>query len=238
MQKQAFLLGDIGNSSVCFSQYDGQDLTHKSRFQTDLIKFEDIQSLGSNYQKVIISSVVPEVDYLFESFSNVVFVHAGNIPLLTINMDAPNQVGADRLVNALGAYGQFKKQCLIIDSGTALTFCYVDKEGCYQGGGIFPGMGISSKALHLYTSKIPHIEVKSVKALYGKSTKEAVQTGLYHGYQDLINGMIGRYKADISGLHVVGTGQGLDVLLNNLHLDDYDPNLVFKGLQRCVGLSV
>ncbi len=228
------LLIDIGNSSTTLAQYEEKMVSPLVTLPTPV--FESVYSdyLLKTYRRVVVSSVVPRIDQKLKSaHSSVVFIDASNIPLLKIKMNEPREVGADRLVNALGAYDLAKKSCLIVDSGTAVTFCYVDKEGVYQGGGIFPGMTIASQALHLYTAKIPLIHVAPVTALYGKSTKEAVQIGLYRGFIYLINGMIYDYKQVDPDVAVIGTGGGLAVLQNQLKLEAYIPDLIFRGLALC-----
>ena len=127
---------------------------------------------------------------------------------------------------AYQAYGE----SLIIDSGTAITCCYIDANGVYQGGAILPGLKIASQSLNNHTSKVPLIYVDHIDTLTGKSTKEAVQVGLYHGYRHLINGLIADYKQQFPNATVVGTGSGLDVYQDYLDIDHYDSELIFKGL--------
>ena len=228
-----FLLMDIGNSTVELAVYDqGLDVlvqTHKQ--PTHLLR--DAPHFLNQYvhvDGVIVSSVVPHMDGFVRSvFPQAVFVDAFNIPLLTIDVDSL-EVGADRLVNALGAYDGRKKSCLIIDSGTATTFCWVTQEGVYKGGAIFPGMGIASKALNDYTAKIPLIYVQPDPPFVGRTTQGAVHSGLFYGFVDMINGMIVRYRRLDPAIAVVGTGQGLDILAPYVDIDAYDTQLIFKGL--------
>ncbi len=163
----------------------------------------------------------------------VVLVDSQSIPYLKIEGPTPSQVGSDRLVNALGAYRQVRQSVAVIDSGTATTVCYVDASGAYRGGIIMPGMGISSKALALFTAKIPLIRVSPQSRLIGESTKEAVQIGLYRGTVHAINGLIRDLRAQDDQVVVVGTGNGLIPLKDQLALDRYDPHLIFKGLAEC-----
>lgn len=150
------------------AEYDGYALSDKSCFSTSELEAAlHKRSLG-HYQKIIVSSVVPQYDHFFDSYP-VTFVSVDNIPFLKVNLKCPQEVGADRLVTALGAYQTYGGPCLVVDSGTAVTFCYVDEEGVYQGGSIFPGMLISSRALNDYTAKIPLIYVTKQSALYGKT---------------------------------------------------------------------
>jgi type III pantothenate kinase len=181
----------------------------------------------------VIASVVPKADKLFNNFENVVFINYKNIPKLKINLKAPEQVGADRIVNAMAAYQITKTSTLVIDSGTATTFCYVDNKGVYQGGDIIPGLELSSKALNDYTAKIPLIWVEPTQELFGKNTKEAVQIGIFKQAIFTINGFIKEYKKFDSKIKVVGTGKGLETLKDYLKLDLYDPELILKGLAIC-----
>lgn len=227
------LLIDIGNSTTGLAVYDGKGITQVDYLKTESLINAFPKEKIESYKRVYISSVVPELDHQLSRFSNTTLITVQNIPFLKTDVPLPNQIGADRLVNALAAFQHTKKETLIIDSGTALTFCFVNEKGIYEGGAIFPGMGIASKALHLYTAKIPHIFVSQQDHFIGKTTKDAVQCGLYYGYQHIINGFIDRYKKQYPNVVVVGTGNGLDVIKDELMLDIYDSSLIFKGLALC-----
>lgn len=180
---------------------------------------------------------MPKLDGRLKRFKNVHFITHETIPVLNVAVDTPEQVGADRLVNALAAFLPDKTPVLVVDSGTATTFCLVDADGNYLGGAIYPGMKIASKALKDYTAKIPLVLVSPQDSLVGKTTRDAVQVGLYHGSIHMINGMIAAYKKQYSGLKIVGTGKGLSVLAQELDLDVYDPQLILKGLMRISSLK-
>lgn len=231
--KDMDLLVDIGNSSTVMAHYADGAIFDERVIASDafLSAFKDLDL--TRFSRVIVSCVVPEIDQELAKFDQVVFVTSDNVPLAGINMDTVTQVGADRLVNAVSAYHLIGSSCLIVDSGTAVTFCYVDGTGIYQGGAIFPGMGISSQALNLYAAKIPHILVSPRDSLLGKTTKQAVQNGLYFGFIELINGMISRYKKIDASLTVVGTGKGLEVIREHCNLDRYEPHLILNGLAIC-----
>ena len=222
------LLVDIGNSTAVFAWFDGTKIMSQKKVATSDIESSFLDNELSLASRVFVSSVVPSIDAMLSHYAHVTLIQSDSIPLLNVNVDIPAQVGADRLVNALGAY-----DCLIVDSGTAITFCYVDKDGAYHGGAIFPGMGIASKALSLYTAKIPLIQVKPQNASFGKTTQEAVEVGLYHGYVHMINGMIEQVKAEHPGIYVVGAGNGLKVLEDKLNIDEYNPDLTLHGLAVC-----
>ena len=230
MDKQ--VLVDIGNTSITVAQYDEGVVMDVHTIP--ISEYEKLSSLFKGVNQVVLSSVVPEIDYkLREWGAPLHFVDVHNIPDLRVHLTIPDDVGADRLVNALAAYHQFHRDVVIVDSGTALTFCVVTKEGCYEGGLIFPGMKMASTALHQQTAKIPLIWVDKEEGIIGKNTEEAVKMGLYHGYNMMINGLIQQYRNQLPNLLVIGTGTGLEVLKESLDLDDWDPMLQLKGLAIC-----
>lgn len=227
------LLVDIGNSTAVFARFDGASLLDQKKVPTSEIDRTFLDEALSAVSRVFVSSVVPSIDAMLSNYDHVQLIQSDSIPRLTIDVDIPAQVGADRLVNALGAYDVYQRDCLIVDSGTAITFCYVDMNGVYHGGAIFPGMGIASKALSLYTAKIPLIHVKPQDKSFGKTTQEAVEVGLYHGYVHMINGMIEQIREQYPNIYVVGAGNGLEVLKDKLSIDDYNPDLTLHGLAVC-----
>ena len=197
---------------------------------------DHVASISCDCVSAVISSVVPAFNDTFISNLSCksVLLTPSTIPKLTLRLDAPEQVGVDRLVCALGVLDRYDSDVLIVDSGTAITFCLVNRDGHYFGGSIFPGMGIASRALNDYTAQIPLITVERQLSVVGRDTKTAVEAGLYHGYVAMINGMIARYKAEWPvALSVVGTGGGLDVLRDQLALDAFEPDLIFDGLKEC-----
>ena len=221
---------DIGNSTVLYCEKTTNGFGSVVRFNTALFDEERVRFPFKATDDLIISSVVPSVDPYFFAFSNAYFLTASTVKGISVNVKVPGQIGADRLANALGAFTAFQQSCLIIDSGTALTFCYVDRKGIYQGGSIIPGMGIASQALQRYTAKIPLIHVQPQTMLFGKTTEEAVQVGLYNGYFHLVSGIISDYRSMDSSVKVIGTGTGLDIYENRIDLDHYIPDLILNGL--------
>lgn len=230
---KAVLLVDIGNSNTVLAQYVESRITEIEKVATPNLNEHAWMTELAQFDRVVLSSVVPDKDRLFNAHPHVYSVNAATIPILKIAIDQPETIGADRLVNALAAYEMYKKRCVVIDSGTATTFCMVSDDGTYEGGVIYPGMGIASKALAEYTAKIPLIHVKPQVDIIGKSTEQAVQIGLYHGTIQMINGMIAQYKKHYPGVMVVGTGTALELLKDRLDLDIFEPNLILKGLVYC-----
>src|SRR5690606_12533178 len=109
-----------------------------------------------------------------------------------IKMSYPNprEVGADRIVNAVSAIDRYGAPVIVIDFGTATTFCYIDENESYHGGLISPGINISMEALYSKASKLPKIEIMETEHIIGRSTVEAMQSGIYYGYVSLVDGII------------------------------------------------
>lgn len=224
------LLIDIGNSTTVFAQYDGQTVVVLESVQSRILD-SGFPKLGTDYSYVVVSSVVPDLNRIVcDRYPDAFFISAKTIPALTVGVDAPDQVGADRLVTALAAFRRNGCDCLIVDSGTAITFERVSADGVYLGGAIVPGMRIASQALHDYTAQIPLIWVEKRDGLIGGSTQEAVEAGLYHGYFEMINGLIRRFRSETPSLKVIGAGSGLAVFGDQLDLDELDDQLQLKGL--------
>ena len=226
-KKETFLI-DLGNSSLQYSILNQNNTFKIHSIETKNVTQKVINNLFKD-KDCIISSVVPEKDVFFNVAAKAYFIDHSNVPIVGINIHKKEELGADRIVTALAAYQNYGES-LIIDSGTAITCCYIDANGVYQGGAILPGLKIASQSLNNHTSKVPLIYVDHIDTLTGKSTKEAVQVGLYHGYKHLINGLIADYKQQFPKATVVGTGSGLSVYKDYLDIDHYDSELIFKGL--------
>ena len=229
MKKKTWLI-DIGNSTIAYCKKSNATLS-----PTNYLKTERFDKSKKNFpfhknDTLIISSVVPSINSYFSQYPNAYFLSHKSIKGIHINIKKPEELGADRIANALGAFKKFQAACIIIDSGTALTFCYIDHKGNYQGGTILPGLGIATKALHNYTEKIPLIPICPQEKIYGKTTENAVQSGIYHGYYHLIQGLLSEYKKIIPNSLIIGTGAGLELYSNQIKLDYYLPALIFTGL--------
>ena len=233
MNKNETWFVDVGNSSIQYINQTELNQGVVKFMQTDLCTKADLEKKFYG-KKLYICSVVPKLTPLFKEIANCSFVDASVLPGIHVAIQKPAEVGADRLVNAFAAFKLYGGPVLVIDSGTAITCCVVDKDGNYLGGAIMPGMGIASKALNDYTAKVPLIWVKPQQAFLGQSTKQAVEVGLYHGYIHMINGMINQLKQAYDIKHVIGTGQGVAVLKDKLTIDCYDEKLVFRGLNLIV----
>jgi type III pantothenate kinase len=231
------LLLDIGNSFVETAIWTPETVSLLDRFPTSQLNTKLPTLLRSDIQHVVISSVVPRADTeirnYFDDTIQIDFVTWENMPILKLALSEPSQIGADRLVNAMAAYHRTQGSVMVVDCGTATTCCYVDATGIYQGGAIFPGLRLSSQALHDHTAKIPLIFITPRVGLFGKNTEEAVQSGIFHSHIFALNGFIAKCREQDPRVTVIGTGNGLESLKNQLHLDQFDAQLIFHGLGLC-----
>jgi len=150
-----------------------------------------------------------------------------------IKIDNPDEVGADRLLNALAAHHQYKGPLVVVDFGTATTFDVVDHEGAYLGGVIAPGINLSIEALHQAAARLPRIGIGRPQSVIGRSTVPAMRSGMYWGYMGLIEGLLVRIEAEYGEtLKAIATG-GLAPLFaeGTTLLTTIDPDLTLDGLR-------
>jgi type III pantothenate kinase len=152
---------------------------------------------------------------------------------ISIKMDNPKEVGADRIVNAVAAFARHRKACIVLDFGTATTFDYVSGAGEYMGGVIAPGASISAEALFRQASKLPRVEIAKPATVIGKGTVAAMQSGLYFGYLGLVEGIIDRMKREVRSDPVVIATGGLARIIaaESSRIDEIDENLTLEGLR-------
>lgn len=191
---------------------------------------------------VIISSVVPPLNWTLEEMSKKyfqqtpLFVEPGVKTGMAVLVDNPLEVGADRIVNGVAAFQQYGGPLIVIDFGTAITFDVISARGEYLGGAIAPGIGISSEALFARAARLPRIEIKDPGKVIGKNTAAHMQSGLYYGTIDMVDGMIGRIKAELGAdggkLKVVATGgQAGLISRGSKYIQDTDEFLTLNGLR-------
>lgn len=224
-----YILLDIGNTNIKYAEVLDGIIESSKIIQTN--KYKDLEEVITKSQSVFISSVVPEIDIYFESLNiNSYFVSHDNITNINVKIPNPAELGADLIINASAANELTKNRNLIIDLGTALTFCHVDKNGNYLGCLIFPGNKIASESLSIKTSRLSYVEMTQYDLLVGTNTQEAIGAGLFKGYIHLINGFIDEFKSKYKDLTVVGGGKGIKQFANYINLDFYDDDLTIKGL--------
>lgn len=224
-----YILLDIGNTNIKYAESTDGIIVSSKITQTN--KYKDLEKMVTKFKNVFISSVVPEINTYFESLNiNSYFVSHDNITNINVKIPNPAELGADLIVNASAANELTKSRNLIIDLGTALTFCHVDKNGNYLGCLIFPGNKIASESLSIKTSQLSYVEMNQYDLLVGTNTEEAIGAGLFKGYVHLINGFIDEFKSKHEDLKVVGSGKGIKQFENYINLDFYEDNLTIKGL--------
>lgn len=245
---------DIGNTNSVFAVFDGERLQGKWRLSSDArrtadeyaILLKELMALSGLVLKdisaVITSSVVPQTQFairqLCENYFRckpLVVGQEGARMDIAIKTDSPQEVGADRLVNAIAAYSRYQQACIIIDFGTATTFDVVAGNGDYLGGMIAPGINLSLDALHRAAAKLPEVNIQKPEKVIGKSTVAAMQSGIYYGYLGLIEGNIMRIKSELAEgeVKVIATG-GLAPLFAKATnvIDETDVELTLTGLME------
>ena len=245
------LVLDVGNTHTVIGVFDGDKLKNHWRIFTDLRKTEDEYAMlfknllaeetlfFNDIKAVIISCVVPPLIWIMKK----IFIRYCHIEPLLVNskiklnikikIDNPEEIGADRVVNAVAVYALYGAPAIIIDFGTATTFCALDKEGNYAGGAIAPGLELASNALFEKSSKLPKVELKKCNHAIGLNTVQAIQSGIYFGHLGLTRELIGHFKKELKGSPVViATGGYADLLGNSTSLfDKVDPFLTLQGLK-------
>jgi len=243
---------DVGNTNIVAGFFDGNKLVANFRMATDKQKSSDeIGMLISQFMAheeinkskisdIIISSVVPPVMY---SLSNACRRYVGReplivgqdvIPAISVKYDNPAEVGADRIVNAVAAKAKYGSPLVIVDFGTATTFCAIDKNGDYLGGVITSGIKISMDALFEKAAKLPRIEIIKPDKVIGTNTVASMQSGAVYGYVGQVEYIVTRIREEIGApdCKVIATG-GLAALIAE-HTDsiDYvDRLLTLEGLR-------
>jgi type III pantothenate kinase len=164
------------------------------------------------------------------------FVEPGVKTGMAVLVDNPLEVGADRIVNGVAAFQQYGGPLIVIDFGTAITFDVISARGEYLGGAIAPGLGIASEALFARAARLPRIEIKDPGKVIGKNTAEHMQSGLYYGTIDMIDGMIERIRAELGAdagrLKVIATGgQAGLISRGSKYIEDTNEFLTLNGLR-------
>jgi type III pantothenate kinase len=245
------LVIDVGNTNTVLGVYEGERLLHHWRVWTDREKTADeygilVRNLyeGSRLSSreigaIAIASVVPPLTLtiveLCERYFGIapLVVGPGIRTGISIKMDNPKEVGADRIVNAVAAHEKHRSACIVVDFGTATTFDYIAGNGDYMGGVIAPGAGISAEALFREASKLPRVEIAKPPTVIGKNTVAAMQSGLFYGYVALVEGIIDRMKRELrADPPVIATGglaRAVASETSKIHV--IDENLTLDGLR-------
>jgi len=245
------LVFDVGNTNTVIGVYDGEKLLNHWRIRTNAQRTGDeygilLRSLLENdklnikdIKSVVVSSVVPTLMMELEWMSRKFFacrplvIGPGVKNGLAIKYENPREVGADRVVNAVAAYNKYGGPLIIVDFGTATTFCVVSAKGEYLGGAIAPGIIISTEALVSKAAKLPRVELQRPRSLIGKNTVSSMQAGIMYGFVGQVEGIITRMKTEIEGEpQVIATG-GLAAVIarETVVIDKVDEFLTLDGLR-------
>lgn len=246
------LVCDVGNTNIVLGVFEGERLLKNWRISTDRGKTSDEYGLmidqlfkydGLNIDEVegvIISSVVPNIMHSLQAASikylkkEALVVGPGIKTGINIKYDNPREVGADRIVNAVSAYEKYGGPIIIVDFGTATTFCAISEEGDYEGGIISPGIIISSDALFQRTAKLPKIELSKPEKVINKNTVNSMQAGIIYGNVGLVDYIVKKMKSEMKGevKEVIATG-GLSTLIasESETITKVDKLLTLNGLR-------
>ena len=241
---------DIGNTNTVIGLLDGENIekhwrtsTHKKETPDELslrilALFDRDKVKKENVSAVIISSVVPTLDdpyrrmiqYLFNKEAMII-EHSLDLGI-KIKTDYPEELGADRLVNAVACHQLYSGPCIIVDFGTATTFCVISAAGEYLGGAIVPGITVSAEALFSFASKLPQIDIVKPPTVIGKNTVQGMQSGIIYGYASMVEGLISKMKKEIGSTPKVLATGGLAPIISEACdcIDVIEPNLTLKGL--------
>jgi type III pantothenate kinase len=152
---------------------------------------------------------------------------------MAIRYDNPREIGADRLVNSVAAYDRFRGACIVVDFGTAITYDAVSAEGEYLGGIISPGLEISLEALSARAAKLPNVDLGEPRTLIGKSTVDAIRSGVVYGFAAQVDGIVRRLRAELGEeADAIATGGHADVVVPHTEtIDEVDDLLTLTGLR-------
>jgi type III pantothenate kinase len=244
------LVLDVGNTNTTLGVYDGTKLKHSWRLTTERQRTIDEYGIlcrtllqmynlePSAITDIAVSSVVPPLDFTLHKMVEVyfgikpLFVGAENsgMPVL---YDDPEEVGADRVVNAVAALEKYGSPCIIVDFGTATTFDAISRAGEYLGGIICPGIQISADALFQRAARLRRVDIRRPEKVIGTNPTASVQSGLYYGYVGLVDGVLEKMIEELGAdTKVISTG-GLAPLISrgSRLIQAVDSDLTLEGLR-------
>ena len=243
---------DVGNSHTHLGTFRGNKLAHVWRFRTlrkatadelgvTLNNLLDLHDLSlTDISSAVVSSTVPELRPQWAVTADrylkreILTVGRGIKTGMPIKIDNPRELGADRLVNAIAAYEHFQRACLVVDFGTAITFDAVSADGEYMGGIIAPGMEISVEALTEQAAALSKIDLGKPESLIGKTTADALRSGVTYGFAGMVDGIVGRLVEELGDdrLPVIATGGYAGSITPECSsIDETDDFLTLTGLR-------
>ncbi len=243
---------DVGNTNIVFGVYEGKKLLNHWRMTTDKDKTSDEFGMFlmnifnhekidvGNIEAVVIASVVPPIMYSLEHAIKKYFkldpivVGPGIKTGINIKYENPREVGADRIVNAVAALEIYKGPLIIVDFGTATTFCAVTSNAEYLGGVICPGIKISAEALFQKAAKLPRIDLAKPDTVIGRNTVSSMQSGIVYGYVGKVDYIVKRMKKEMKedNIKVIATGGLARMIASESEtIDEISSLLALDGLR-------
>jgi type III pantothenate kinase len=244
------LVADVGNTQTHLGTFEGAELVEHWRFAT--VRTSTADELGAaltallalrglsfeDLDASIVSSTVPQLRPEWADMADrylghrLLVVGAGIKTGMSIRYDNPREIGPDRLVNAVAGYAKVGGACVIVDFGTAVTHDVVSATGEYLGGVIFPGVEISLEALTERAAALPKIDLTEPRGVIGKTTVDAIRSGVLYGYAGMVDGILARLREELGELHTIATG-GLAgaVVPYCTAIDEVDDLLTLTGLR-------
>ena len=242
------LVVDVGNTHTVLGYFEGKALKADWRLTTRRDATADeigisvtglLQTGGFRPARAIVATVVPSLHFPWRSAfrryfeMEPLFVEPGIRTGMPILYENPQEVGADRIVNAVAAVEKYGGPCIVVDFGTATTFDAITAGGEYLGGAICPGVQISADALFQRAARLPRIDVRKPLRVVGRTTVGAMESGLFYGYVGLVEGLVRRMGDEIGGNAMcIATGGLADVIATETSLIDHvDADLTLQGLR-------
>lgn len=233
---------DIGNSAIKFGLFDGETLTEKFSIKTKRNSSAgeimlDVGDRLRDAERAIVCSVVPEIEpAMYEFLRNLtrtepIFATNSFDFGLTINYGPLESLGTDRLVNAFAAVEKYGAPCIVCSLGTATTIDVVSADREFLGGVIAPGLDAMAESLHLKAPRLPTVAAEKPGNILGNSTELSIQSGIYHGYVAMVEGLIERIRSESGIERVIGTGGNVARIADELAgTMTVDPDLILNGL--------
>lgn len=248
---------DVGNTSITVGIFSGEELVYSFRVDTDRTKSPDDYGIilfgkmdekdisPSSFSGSILSCVVAEME---QGVAKLVEKYFGHQPIIVgtdtrtgmpLRVYSPDELGADRIANAVAAYHRLGTSVIVVDLGTATTFDCVSEKGEYLGGAMVPGIELSTVALYHGTSKLPKVDPEKPEQVIGKDTVECIQSGLFYGYASLIDGLCAKLREEMgSSTEIIMTGGFAEAISEECAcVNQVDKDLALHGLRLLYELN-
>jgi type III pantothenate kinase len=251
---------DIGNTHILGGVFDENALVARFRYATHMVGTADqfgiflIGILQANnitqgdISAIALSSVVPSVDYTVKHTCALYFktnffaLQSGVKTGLNIKCKFPNEVGSDRIANAIGAVSAFpNKNIIIVDMGTATTICAITRQRDFLGGAFLPGLRLGMESLKDHTAKLMEVTIEMPTNYIGRTTKESIQAGLFYGHLGAIKEIIKGFRDQEFAneeITIIGTGGFSQLYKDHELFDIILPDLVLQGLSKAYEYSL